>query len=137
MAKIGWREEFSVGNAAIDAQHRAILALLNEYFECTDKVRIPTLFARFVSEIDRHFAFEEALMVRHAYPRLETHRQEHARIRAAVMEFAGARWEDADAGRVRAHLYRWIAEHVLSEEHDRDFVAHLRRRGVYVVAQRG
>lgn len=137
MAKVAWRPEFSIGIAAIDVQHRAILGVLNEYFDAPGNVEYANLYARLMAVVDAHFAFEEALMAKHGYPGTAAHRQEHAQMRATLAEYAIGTRSEAQAGKVRGHLFRWITTHVLGEAMDKDLAQFLKSRGVHPVAPRG
>lgn len=134
MAKVAWRAEFSVGLPAIDSQHRAILRLLNDYFDPADNTPYRVLYDRLIEEIDRHFAFEEGLMAKYAYPGAPAHHQQHLRLRGGLEPYVEGGRNEAQLGVARMQLYRWITEHVMGDAMDRDFAVFLRRKGVYPVA---
>jgi len=78
-----WRDEFAVGVALIDSQHRELLANMNRIaplIRAGDTRTLEELFA-FLEEYTRfHFSTEEKLMAQSGYPFREAQRTEHRRF---------------------------------------------------------
>ncbi|WP_300164897.1 bacteriohemerythrin [Solidesulfovibrio sp.] len=77
---IHWDPSLSVGVAEIDAQHQAIIDLVNG-LESKQGCEEPAVVAealRFLRDyFDRHFAMEESLMRETGYPQLAEHAGQH------------------------------------------------------------
>jgi hypothetical protein len=67
-----WSPALSVGIEAIDAQHRQLFSLLNGFHQASTDESDEALLREVVGELidytKIHFAFEETLLARHAYP---------------------------------------------------------------------
>ena len=84
MSLITWKDEFSVGVAAVDLEHRELIELINgldagmrEYATQTTVVEtLGEIYAR----ISAHFALEEKIMRKAGYDGFTTHKQDHERL---------------------------------------------------------
>jgi hemerythrin-like metal-binding protein len=79
-----WREEFRTGIAEVDHEHRELIAWINAAFAALDgnagnSLIEPTLGEIFAM-ISAHFALEESVMARCAYPALPDHKADHERL---------------------------------------------------------
>jgi hemerythrin len=75
-----WRSEYEVGIKEIDRQHKEILGILKRLStQRKDQERdaVREALMQLVSYIDRHFALEEELMDRHAYPGFDAQKDAH------------------------------------------------------------
>ena len=134
MAIIPWSEALEVGIASIDAEHRALVELINKLhaalMQGRGRVALAGAFKRILSYAGTHFANEEALMDAHAYPLVEAHKAEHAAL-VAEAEALRARFEQSGSMvgiAVLFFLKRWLTEHILAS--DRRLAQHLRGQGV-------
>ena len=129
-----WSPALSVGIEAIDAQHRQLFSLLNGFHQASTDESDEALLREVVGELidytKIHFAFEETLLARHAYPDLAPHKDGHARLAKQVHQFASA--ANFGAGILSAELYfflrTWLNGHIRGT--DRRYTAHLHARGV-------
>ncbi len=88
--QFGWRDDLAIGDAAIDAQHRAFFveaeqiraALVSDQ----PRARILDYCATFRADLETHFRDEEALMTTLGFPQLRDHRLEHSRLLAQTEE---------------------------------------------------
>ncbi|CAD5374781.1 putative Hemerythrin-like metal-binding protein [Rubrivivax sp. A210] len=124
LVKLRWRASFEVGQATIDAQHRALFATANRLMHAilTDKPRLATarLFQKLVTDVEEHFKTEERLMQDSGRPLSEAHKSDHAlllsKVAAMQARFAGdAVQSDESIGFVACNL---IAEHVVAEHRE-------------------
>jgi hemerythrin len=131
--RIEWKPALSVGNDAIDAQHK-------ELFRRAEDLRVaiaggkvdrvaPVL--RFLHEYAvEHFGLEEAWMREHRYRGYERHKAEHDRFVADLVALAEEH-EDPPregfmAGRVNGWLSEWLVQHVSGT--DTEMAAFLAKR---------
>jgi diguanylate cyclase (GGDEF)-like protein/hemerythrin-like metal-binding protein len=68
ITQLRWRKTYEIGNAAIDAQHRAIFEQANAFLrlgtEIRDKVEILAIAGPLLKAIKDHFAFEDAILAK-------------------------------------------------------------------------
>ncbi len=124
VALITWSDKFSVGVAAIDAQHSVLVDTLNELHDAmlTGQAKGMTepLLRNLLAYTRNHFSAEEAMMARAGYPGLEEHRIRHRDLTRQVEGYV-ARFERGEAT-VNLHLMHflrdWLTHHILEEDRD-------------------
>jgi hemerythrin-like metal-binding protein len=102
-----------VGYEVMDAQHRAIMSCIVELGRCagTDDVRGTDLaLAALWEEAVGHFALEEDLMVRQAYPERDAHRAAHHLFLQEMLELMRLLEHEGVSDVVAARACRWIPE---------------------------
>ncbi len=125
-----WKPEFSVGVAAIDAQHLQLLRIANDLNRPDQLVDFVVVTDKLKRYIDQHFRFEEDLMRQHAYPMARQHVIQHDVLRVSYAAFnAGAKDEQAVA-RTRTLIFRWFVSHVIEDEMDMGLGRHLLGLGI-------
>jgi len=86
-----WKNEYSVGIASIDAQHKKLFAIAEELHEAMRtgqaKPVLSKILDRLVQYTASHFAHEESLMKTHAYPDFAAHQSAHEALKKQVMDF--------------------------------------------------
>ena len=126
--KIVWKNEFNIGNKAIDEQHQYLLSLLNELLENRRAMNISELkhvFNSLIHYANIHFHDEEQLMIKYKYPNFSEHKNEHRvfidKLEALEVEF------QLDNKHVSYDiiffLYDWLIKHILVS--DKDFAPFL------------
>lgn len=117
-----WREEYALGIAEVDYEHREMIELINElYASLTAGANVEEI-AGFLAEVHAriaaHFALEESLMQRIAYPAYAAHKDDHERLLDDILdlldrvEARGA----FDADELARRLDDWFTIH--SRNHD-------------------
>jgi len=81
MAYLDWKDEFSVGIAEMDTQHKRWIEIINELHDAmkngqTLKV-LSSVLKKMTDYIVVHFKAEEALLEKNNYPDLAKHRKIH------------------------------------------------------------
>lgn len=125
-----WKDEFSVGDATIDKQHRELIALMNDLYEliCLPEAErgagmIDHLFGGLAEYIYTHFAYEEQRMVDARYPagKLAAHREEHNKIVRQIRQFH-AKVTEGDHEALKdllPYLYGdWLIHHICETDMD-------------------
>jgi len=107
-----WDDRYLVGHGAIDATHREFADLLDALLGADDDGLAAALGAVERHAVD-HFALEEQLMERHAFPARECHADEHGRVLASMREVSEllAQGEHAVARDLAAALADWFPGH--------------------------
>ncbi len=81
MQGVTWQQDWETGVPGLDQQHRAMVAAFNRLAEAVNGNRAQGEVKQAISFLlmytETHFKDEEALMERHAFPDLATHREEH------------------------------------------------------------
>jgi hemerythrin len=120
-------QQYEIGIAEIDAQHRElfnILATLEEHSGAGytfDAAR--DALAHLTNYANVHFAIEESVMRMHRYPELAAHAAEHQRLREQLANFQ-LRLLDADiATQLHKFIEGWLTNHI--DVTDRHYVPHL------------
>lgn len=122
MSVIAWSDEFSVGVAAIDDQHRHLFEIVNNLDEAIEKNRgqrvVGQVLREMVGYTQEHFAFEEKLMAEAGFDGLKAHQAKHRRIIQKVERFD---YELNVEGRrisrdVRDFLQQWLMTHIHDED---------------------
>lgn len=94
MTFLAWTPDMSVGNEAIDMEHKQWIEFLDQLHNAveneSDLSTICTLVARIHSYTELHFKNEEMLFDQTAYPDKEAHKQEHAAFLKEIEPFSNA-----------------------------------------------
>ena len=117
MTLIEWKTEFSVGNAAVDHEHRELIDLINRVHEGmradTGKDRLAEGLGEIYAQIAAHFALEEKLMRDAGYADLTAHKDDHESLLDQLADIlhnveVGGGYDEAD---LSARLERWFSGH--------------------------
>jgi hemerythrin len=117
MPLVAWKDEFSVGVPAFDADHRDLLDIINTLYDqaesdapaATLTATCDTLIAHTVA----HFGREEARFA--GYPRAVEHRHMHEKLVERVLDFR----RDIAAGNARDGtrlITDYLAHHITGED---------------------
>ena len=81
-----------VGVAEIDAQHAALIGLVNRLHQAMiqreDRETLDAIIAELVEHTQQHFAYEEQLMSQHQYPEYAEHKANHAKLMQHITDLA-------------------------------------------------
>lgn len=124
LTKIAWTEAYSVGNHALDAQHKNLIAMINELAECHRTLGTsspPEALARILGGLFDytcdHFDAEDAYMGSIGYPLRLAHREEHSKFIETMAFFnldslSGL----VDFPDVHRFLVDWLFEHIMTSD---------------------
>lgn len=117
MSLITWRDEFSVGVAAVDHEHREMIALINELDQAmqsdASQAAVVQALGEIYARISAHFALEEKTMRAARYTDFATHKQDHEQLLDELLDVIDSvdddgRYDRADLSR---NLERWFSDH--------------------------
>jgi hemerythrin len=120
MSQIEWKNEYSLGNAAVDEEHRQLIVQINQLYDQfampMDALTIESLLAELQADISAHFAFEELLMEQAGYAEFEAHRQDHQLLLDEINDLIFQFEEDPEQGRkmLVSTLSAWFSDHFTS-----------------------
>lgn len=124
MERIVWKDEYSVGVAMFDEQHKGLVDLINSLardseLEGKNQRKVLDSLDRYVKE---HFRAEEALMRERQYPRLEEHRIEHKDfedwLEGVKLSYRFTAAHDTFVSTVNTFLRNWMVNHILKTDMD-------------------
>jgi HAD superfamily hydrolase (TIGR01509 family) len=124
MAHIQWKDRYNIGYKNIDAQHKVLLALLNDLIDLIDQGGSPEgvsdIFQRLCGYALTHFAQEEGYMKAAGYPGLARQESEHAAFIQQLLAF-NQTFDPSDSrllGETRSFLQIWYLDHILKSDMD-------------------
>jgi hemerythrin len=130
MEHFEWKDEYSVGDSALDAQHRELIRIMNSLYALLQGPQagagagadaVEPLFESLADYIATHFAYEENRMSLAAYPidQLAAHRAEHDKLVRQVRGFQ-AEIGEGRFDRLRdllPYLYgEWLINHICHQD---------------------
>jgi hemerythrin-like metal-binding protein len=124
MRKKIWSNEFSIGNSAIDEEHKRLLEVIDDLVDLVELNGNREDFAKILSKMTDyvfiHLRKEENYMKEFAYPRLKEHIQYHRDYNYKVAmyntELLGS--NPPDPKEVIEYLDKWWKNHILTFDLD-------------------
>jgi len=83
MNKLVWAKEMSVGNAKMDAEHKAMMDEFGRLAQLPDNAFCEGL-STLIAAMESDFRNEEETMEKIDFPALQSHREQHARVLGAL-----------------------------------------------------
>ncbi|MFZ5776290.1 MAG: bacteriohemerythrin [Thermodesulfobacteriota bacterium] len=122
MAIFAWKNEYEVGIEEIDRQHRELVAILDDLYTAMLNARgveqVESTLERLTQYTKNHFATEERLFKKHAYPEEREHAAEHAAMLARVAKFRREHQHGKAVGVELMHYLKgWFVEHLQTTDH--------------------
>ena len=117
MSLIEWKTGFSVGNAAVDHEHRELIRLINDVHAAigsgAQRDELAVGLGEIYTQIAAHFALEEKMMRDAGYAHFGSHKADHESLLdqlAAIIDSVemGEELDDRD---LSSRLNRWFTEH--------------------------
>ena len=117
MSLIEWKDQYNLGVAEVDHEHRELIELINALYESLEGAQSEIAVAEFLGElyarIAAHFALEEKIMRDSDYDEYEDHKADHERllddIRDLMDDYENGVYVDVERfGRL---LDEWFSEH--------------------------
>ena len=132
---IEWTSDLDVGIEEINDEHKHLIGLANQVLGACYVGQGGAIIADVVDQLidytRYHFDREIDILEKYDYPDLAMHRREHDDLIKRVLQIK-ARIDDEKADEISLEtmlfLQDWLINHVM--EHDRDYGAFLRQRGV-------
>lgn len=122
MPLLDWKDSYSVGNEAVDHEHRELIDLINTLHEelagGSGTRAAAAIFGDIYKGISNHFALEEKFMREHGYDQLAEHKGDHERLLDELRdimddydESASSRDHDAADTQLSERLGTWFTRH--------------------------
>ncbi|WP_081609048.1 bacteriohemerythrin [Paramagnetospirillum caucaseum] len=119
----GWSDAFSVGNAAIDSDHKAFFEIANllkdVVFEAAEsKFVIESALAMLEEYVAGHFLREEKAMAKIGFQHFDDHRAKHfafnRKINEVIRLYRGGSLSVAE--KLHDLVLKWLASHIMNED---------------------
>lgn len=118
MALIDWKDEFAIGIAAVDYEHRELIRMINElHAQLAAPGASADAVGAFLGEINArisaHFALEEKEMRDRHYDALVEHKRDHERLLDEIRDLMDQYEDDErfDERELARRLTDWFAIH--------------------------
>ena len=115
---ITWSPKLSVGVDSIDSQHQALVGIVNRLNDAMCAGKSADVMGRLLDELITytagHFAHEESIMRKHAYPGFAAHKKQHDELVHTALDLQ----TKFKAGQTRIgievmrFLRTWLSEHI-------------------------
>ena len=118
-----WKDAYAVDIPGIDAQHRRLFQLAEEFRMAVVRGEAQTILAGMLDNLVEytlvHFADEESLMRLHEYPGLAVHIAEHSALTQRVQQFSALfkQGQTAFTFRLLVFLQHWLETHIMGSDH--------------------
>ena len=122
MNLIVWKPEFSVGNAAVDHEHRELIQLINNVHAAisggSDRDPVAAGLGEIYAQIAAHFALEEKMMRDAGYADLGPHKADHESLLDQLADIIHAVeiGNKLDERELSSRLNRWFTEHFATHD---------------------
>ena len=135
MPLMNWSDKLSVGIAAIDDEHKKLVAMLNELFDGIQAGRAGDSLGKvldgLIAYTAAHFKHEEDLFAKTGYPDAAAHKKEHDDLTKQVLDVQ-AKYKAGVTGtlslEVMNFLKNWLVKHIQGS--DKAYSPHLNSKGV-------
>lgn len=117
MSLLQWKDEFKVGIAEVDHEHRELIGLINELHEYIqasgDLEEILDTLGEIFAQISAHFALEEKMMRKTHYPAYAEHKEDHETLLDDLRDIMDDVEDDGvlDETQLAVDLNRWFSDH--------------------------
>jgi hemerythrin-like metal-binding protein len=117
MVLLKWRDEFSLGIAEVDHEHRELMRSINAVHEALDQAQsageVSSVLGDIHAQIAAHFALEEKNMHVRAYPALAEHKRDHESLLDEIREIMDECEQELpyDRAAFAAKLNAWFETH--------------------------
>ena len=130
---IMWSDDFAIGHAGIDDDHRRLLSLFNEFSMAVNAGKGSAIIRGVLDELvdytHYHFAREELMMLETQYPEFLRHKKMHDTFIRQVDDVCHHLDVGSDLSAfLLSFLAKWLSGHILGA--DRTLGRHLDRHGV-------
>jgi hemerythrin len=133
MAHMTWKDEYSVGVAAIDKDHKELLEIVDNLHDRLKEGATAETLARICDKLIEHtlvhFGNEESYFEKTNYPRAEAHRLMHQQLKQRILQFRGEIGECPPPLGKFVFFTDWLAHHIVGE--DKNFGSHLNAQGIH------
>ncbi len=118
-----WDEEMAVGIPTIDADHRDLAqrynALVHALFQNGDPAVFEKCFRSLISQVRRHFAYEQRIMIDLGYKAHDSHAAAHEKLLNEAEDLTQrvtTGVEKYDCSALVLYVKYWLIEHIVRDD---------------------
>lgn len=117
-----WRDQLSVGNDLIDADHKYLIEIVNKAeasMKANNRVELVAILEELGHYGQTHFEREEMVAKAVGYPKADLLHESHIQLIASlgkVKAELGDSWTDEAQVQFTAFLRDWLIQHVIKED---------------------
>lgn len=116
---VEWKSFYSVGDAAIDREHKRILGMIDDLYMAVQlgngPARVRDVLERLADYTTTHFEHEERVMLDCGYPNFDAHKTMHDEMRRRVIEFR-SNPDTVVAQDLMQFLKNWWTRHIQNQD---------------------
>lgn len=122
MSLIQWKDEFCVGVAEVDHEHRELVALINSLHDDmrrgASRDAVVEALGEIYAQISAHFALEEKFMRDAGYDGYAEHKEDHESLLDEIRDIMDRVEDDGsyDQKKLSDELERWFTEHFATHD---------------------
>ena len=122
MAYLEWNDNYALGIAELDMQHRRLLAMISDFYRALETQAlgeaVDDLLARLKAYAMEHFATEEGYLLRYGYPKLDEQQRQHQDFVAKLGDLMQRRDARVLGGSIEVtrFLKTWWNDHILRSD---------------------
>ena len=118
MPYVTWKDEFGVGVALIDADHKNLVEIVNRLHDvlASGGDGALTLCDELIEHTVVHFANEEQWFDPLHYPRAEQHRRMHEKLKERILHYRSALEREPSLDTFE-QFTDWLTHHIAGEDH--------------------
>ncbi len=122
MPLLEWKQEFALGVADVDHEHRELITLINELYAHLQRqdssVSVEDFLGEIYAKISAHFALEEKIMRERHYDQYDDHKADHERLLEEIRDIMDAYEDDAhfNESELAACLTSWFTGHFKTKD---------------------
>lgn len=123
---IEWRQSMCVGEPTVDADHKHLVDLINDFEVAIsgkiDHRLVVRVLIGLVEYTGQHFAREEEIQMKIRYPFFESHRKQHRdvlkKLQHVLHEYSEAHGEIRDSmiRELTKFLKEWLVDHIIESD---------------------
>jgi hemerythrin-like metal-binding protein len=122
MVLIVWKQEYAVGVAEVDYEHRQLIGLINQLASMLERqdgdLGVEQFLGEIYAKISAHFALEEKIMRERSYDQYEDHKADHERLLDEIRDIMDE-YEDKrcfDRKMLAERLSAWFGVHFRTKD---------------------
>ena len=122
MTFISWKQEYNTGVEMIDAQHKRLVDIINKLHDAiqagSEQEALHGILSKLTDYTKYHFDFEEGLLEKLGYAKLEEHKEEHQEFIHLIEGMAGHLHNGKlnIGNMLMVFLEGWLIKHILDED---------------------
>lgn len=118
--KIEWNDSYCLGVSIIDAQHKELISIINEFYDIVQEERdiycskMTDILKKLVDYTTYHFGAEETLLAKYGYPTVDFHKMQHTNFISELAKQAKKieNCKPEDGFKFYSYLLTWLINHI-------------------------